>query len=121
MGDAVRSPVAELVSLGPVPGAAQQDTDPHAERRESLGEELRRAGTASDDDARALVALLPPDDGDAYGVVWTLLHVIESAPGWPLEDVLGTGGGPWVQLLERRAANGSARVVSAARDDLGTR
>ncbi|MDB6032726.1 MAG: hypothetical protein JWM16_3064, partial [Verrucomicrobiales bacterium] len=34
----------------------------------------------------ALVKVFGPDD--YYGLAWSLLHLIESAPGWPLADCL---------------------------------
>jgi hypothetical protein len=57
----------------------------------------------SDDDARALVKLFGPDD--SFGLAWTLLHLIETAPGWPLEDVLDESGNEWVDRLKQRAKN----------------
>jgi hypothetical protein len=57
----------------------------------------------SDDDARALVKLFGPDD--AFGLAWTLLHAIETAPGWPLDDVLGDSGNEWIDRLKQRATN----------------
>ena len=55
----------------------------------------------SDDDARALVKLFGPDD--SFGLAWTLLHLIENAPGWPLDDALSESGNEWIDRLRTRA------------------
>ncbi len=38
----------------------------------------------ADDEAIALLALLPPDDGTVFGLAWSLLHAVETAPYGPL-------------------------------------
>jgi hypothetical protein len=89
----IRPEVRELVALGALPAedvAEQQDLE-HRER-------LVRAITA-------LLAVFGPDG--CYGVAWSLLHLVETAPGWPLEDALrdDRGGNEWILLLRQRVAN----------------
>lgn len=52
--------------------------------------------------ARALVQLFGPDD--CFGLAWSLLHLIETLPGWPSEDTLKGLHGEWIDRLRERAA-----------------
>jgi hypothetical protein len=54
------------------------------------------------------VHLFGPDD--CYGVAWTLLHLIESAPGWPLHDCLQDIRNEWTERLRLRAERQQARL-----------
>src|SRR5262245_34820560 len=57
----------------------------------------------SNEEALTLIKLLPSTDDDCYGLVWTLIHIIESAPGWPLRDGLSGLQNPWVARLRQAA------------------
>jgi hypothetical protein len=57
----------------------------------------------SNDDARVLVRLFGPDD--CFGLAWTLVHLIETAPNWPLEDCLVVTENEWIKVLKQRLAN----------------
>jgi len=54
----------------------------------------------SGEEARELVKVFGPDD--YYGLVWTVLHLVEGAPGWPLEDCLTDTENEWVTTLRER-------------------
>jgi hypothetical protein len=54
----------------------------------------------SDAEVRGLVHLFGPDE--CYGLAWTLLHLIETAPGWPLHDCLQDTHNLWHERLCRR-------------------
>ena len=75
----IRPQVRDLTALGQFPaerGASPEDIA----RREQL-----LAGIApplTDTEARALVTLFGPDG--AFGLAWTIVHLVETAPGWPL-------------------------------------
>jgi hypothetical protein len=98
MGALMRSAVNELVKLGPLPSSV----NPDMARLESFQTLLAKIEQPiSDDEARALVTLFGPDD--CYGLAWTLVHVIETAPGWPLRDVLTGTGNEWIDRLKQRA------------------
>jgi len=86
------------MELGPLPEEDLGDA-----KRLATYEFLLQAISApiTDDEARALVGLLGPDE--CYGLAWRLLHLIETAPGWPLEDCLSEQGGEWVRRLRERA------------------
>ncbi|MCQ8120015.1 hypothetical protein, partial [Methylomonas rosea] len=58
----------------------------------------------SNEEARALVKLFGPDG--CFGLAWSILHLIESAPSWPLTDCLVNSSNEWVALLRDRATRG---------------
>ncbi len=94
----MRDEVRALIDLGPLP-----DEDASEEAIERHGEALlaiKRPLTL--EEARALANLFGPDD--CYGLAWTLLHLIESAPGWSLADV-PAGDDLWLATLRGRLLN----------------
>jgi hypothetical protein len=95
MQDAVR----ELVGLGPLPDNSCRDVEKLKRIQAAMA---RVAQPITDDDARALVHLFGP--GDCFGAAWTLLHLIETAPTWPLEDCLLDETNEWIVLLHHRAS-----------------
>jgi hypothetical protein len=40
-------------------------------------------------------------------MAWTLVHLVESAPGWPLLGQLPDLDNPWITLLRERATKGA--------------
>ena len=90
--------VDELMKLGPLPSSAKPDVTKLEQFQTLLTQVVQ---PISNDDARVLVTLFGPDD--AFGLAWTLLHLIESAPGWPLEDALCGPGNEWIDRLKQRA------------------
>jgi hypothetical protein len=56
----------------------------------------------SDDEAGALATLFGPDD--CFGLAWTIVHLVESAPGWPAGDNLASVENRWATVLRERAA-----------------
>lgn len=105
MTDSVRPSVRELIQLGPLPTDAESEEHPvRAGRWEQLVGELFSAGDVTDAEAAELLRLFPRDDTDSYGVAWTLVHVVESAPSWPLSEAIAGASGPWSELLKQRAS-----------------
>jgi hypothetical protein len=98
----MRKEVQELVNMGPLPDC-ETVTDAQLKTYESLLS--RVTPPVSNEEARSLVCLFGPDD--CYGLAWTLLHLIESAPGWPLYDCLKEAGNEWTERLRLRAERGS--------------
>jgi hypothetical protein len=96
----MRKEVSDLVALGPWP-AQESIADDDLERREQLLTTI--SPPVTDDEARELVTLFGPDD--FYGGAWSLVHLIESAPGWPLEDALTNKDNEWIQRLRQRDQN----------------
>lgn len=94
----MRKEVQELSNLGPLP-----DCETAEEEQLKMYESLLSSITPplSDAEARSLVPLFGPDE--CYGLAWTLLHLIETAPGWPLHDCLQDTHNPWRERLRLRA------------------
>src|SRR3546814_3082236 len=57
---------------------------------------------SSDLEATALAGVLGPDN--CFGLAWTVVHLIESAPGWSVEHV-PSGSSPLLDTLRGRASN----------------
>ena len=72
----IRPEVREFVALGPLPESAAATED----GLERQGAFLKRIDApVSDDEAELLATRFGPDD--CFGLAWSLLHLIETAPG----------------------------------------
>ena len=60
----------------------------------------------SDEEAIALTRLFPNDQDECYGLAWTLVHLVESAPSWPIQDCLREKENPWIAHLRQAAGLG---------------
>ncbi len=94
----MQTTVEELLKLGPLPSSTNVDVG-KLERFQSLLAKVDQP--IADDDARALITLFGPDD--CFGLCWTLLHIIETAPSWPMNELLVSGGNEWIDRLRDRA------------------
>ena len=95
----MRREVEELLALGPLPdssSATEEDIDNRAALLDAI------ALPASDEEARVLVSVFGADD--AFGLAFSVRRLVESAPGWPIWEVL-EGDGPWIEDLRARAMN----------------
>lgn len=104
----MRQAVYDLMALGPFPPETPGDADETFLYPDELLDTydnllLSLEHPVTDEEARALVTLFGPDT--FYGVAWTLLHTIETAPGWPLMDVLQDTENEWVARLRQRSEN----------------
>jgi hypothetical protein len=100
----VREEVGELAKMGPLPSCEIATHIDQRERLEKYGLLIASIQKPiTDAEARALVSLFGPDD--CFGMEWTLVGLIESAPGWPLEDCLQGTSNEWVQMLRQRIEN----------------
>ncbi len=101
----MRPEVVKLLALGRVPA----DNDPHIETWLQEAEKYLDGldNQATDEEARAIATLLNQNDG--FGVSWTFLHFIESAPGWPLQDVLSMPTNEWIETLQIRVNNSALK------------
>lgn len=102
----MRSEVIELGKLGPLPSDESVLDKPNGEALVSKYEELIRAirPPVTDAEARVLVGILGP--GECFEVEWTLIHLIETAPNWPLSDCLMNTNNEWIATLKQRVING---------------
>ena len=94
----ISNEVTALAALGPLP-AAKSANDEKLLRQEMLLGAIQKP--ISDDEAKILIKLFGPDD--CYGLAWTLLHLIESAPGWPIVDCLKELNNEWIRRLRDSA------------------
>jgi hypothetical protein len=94
----MRKEVQELSNLGPLP-----DCETAEEEQLKMYERLLSSVTppVSDAEARSLVHIFRLDE--CYGLALTLLHLTETAPGWPLHDCLRDTDNPWRERLRLRA------------------
>ncbi len=93
-----RPEVRELVSLGRFPPADRASIQV-VRRQQELLDALKPSITS--DELAELIDLFGPDD--YYGLAWTLLHLIETAPGWPVSHLLTTRPNEWTLRLRARA------------------
>jgi len=91
--------VERLVQIGPWPSSRVATVSELQELEASLG---KVQTPITDEEARALVRLFGPDD--CFGLAWTLLHLIETSPGWPIEGAFHGLTGEWIDRLEARGA-----------------
>ncbi|BCB75048.1 hypothetical protein GCM10022251_35850 [Phytohabitans flavus] len=104
-GDAVtiRDEVAEFCRHGPLP--SEQDDSEGADADLELRERLLHAITkpVEDDEARLLTTCF--GDDNCFGLAWTLLHLVESAPTPPVTSEPPKGANPWITRLWIRYRN----------------
>lgn len=88
------------MDLAPLPPSKHADL----KHLEEIGERLAKITMpVSRDEAVLLASGFGPDD--CYGLAWTLVHLIESAPGGaPLDALIGTDN-EWIALLRTRHNN----------------
>jgi hypothetical protein len=96
---AVRPKVQQLVDLGAFP--ASSDADKHdIDRRGAILTSITPPVTR--DEALALLACFGPDE--AFGLAWTLLHLIETAPGGPpIASKPGASENEWIRRMWERS------------------
>lgn len=98
----VRGEVEELLALGQPPSSEEVIRS----RLVSLVEKYEKLIGAiekpvTDEEATVLVRLFGCDD--FFGMGWTLPHLIETAPNWPIEGALKDVGNEWIAMLKDRA------------------
>lgn len=97
----MRPEIRTLVELGRLP--SEDGTDIEKLRK---FDEAYRGITAplTDEEAISLIAVFG-DDG-CFGLASSLMHLIETAPGWPIGKCLTNITNPWVLELKSRAIRG---------------
>jgi hypothetical protein len=95
----MRTCVAELVALGQLPAECGA---PIAQVK-AFEEAIQRVERPlADAEAKALLATFGEDE--CFGLAWSLVHLVESAPGWPLKEARLRASNPWVKVLLERAS-----------------
>lgn len=97
----VRTEIAELAQLGPLPSENEAEVT-QLKKIEAFYRAIAKPIT--DNEARVLVELFGPDG--CYGVASSFMHLIETAPGWPLKDCLAQLNNEWKIELRNRAIRG---------------
>ena len=95
----LRDEVVQLTTLGPLPDS-ESATDEQLKQYEKHLLSISRP--VNDEEARVLTTLFTQDD--CYEMAWTLIHLVESAPKWPLKDCLKREDNQWINLLRHRAS-----------------
>lgn len=95
---AIRKEIEEFVALGPLP-----DSDADEKRIAAHQLQLHKIKSpVSDDEAKLLIRAFGPDE--CYGLAWTLLHLIETAPGGvPLAAEPSESDNEWLRRLWARS------------------
>jgi hypothetical protein len=96
---ALREPVTEFLANGPLPDEEQGVEA--IERAEKLLDAI--PSPVTDEEAQALLAGFGPDG--CFGLAWTLLHLVETAPGVQNARYPADSDNPWVQRLRQRVEN----------------
>ena len=91
--------VQEFVALCRLPDSASASIEELQHLEDLLG---RIRTPLTDDEARALTGCFGTDD--CFGLAWSLLHAIETSPGWPLVDVLSNADNEWIKRLRERSS-----------------
>jgi hypothetical protein len=96
--DNVRNVVSELFALGKLPSEDCDDPEEIASYQKLI-HQIQIPIT--DDEAKLLVTILGEDG--CFGLAMTVVHIIETAPSWPLVDCLLNQNNEWVVELRDRA------------------
>ena len=84
----------ELIMIGPLPTSEASIAE--IQRWQELLEQITRPLT--DDEAIALADLFPDQDDSCFGLAWTMIHLIETAPHRPIQ-CNGNSTNPWIGRL----------------------
>jgi hypothetical protein len=94
----VRQVVQDFVKLGPLPASSAPE-ETIAKHQVQL---TRINPPLTDAEAATLVSCFGPDD--CYGLAWTLLHLVESAPGGiPVKEPPPETANEWIKRLWARS------------------
>jgi len=97
----MRKEIQNLVELGRLP--SEEDASDDILRK--LDEAFRAIERPiRDEEAEALLALF--GDDNCYGLAFSIMHLIETAPGWPIRRCLENAHNPWILELKARALRG---------------
>jgi len=97
----MREEVRTLLSLGPFP-AEDACTVEEVDRHEQAYRAIARPLT--DEEASELVKLFGPDD--YFGLALSLVHLLETAPSWPLHEAITHAHPLWAKELRMRYVRG---------------
>ncbi len=93
----MRDEVQALISAGAFPAESEAPVAV-VQRHEELLLAINRPLT--DQEAYGLTKLFGPDS--YFGLAWSLLHLLETAPGWPLKEAIAQAHPLWADELRGR-------------------
>ena len=99
----MRPEIRSLVELGRLP--SEDDADVEKLRKYDM-EYRGITRPITDEEAIALLGLFGEDG--CFGLASSLMHLVETAPGWPIKDFLTDTSNPWILELKNRAIRGGA-------------
>jgi len=95
----MRPRIVDLIKFGVLPSEEEADIEKIQLIQETL---TNIKPPISNQEAEALVKLFGKDS--SFGLAWTLLHLVETAPDWPIEKCLKENKtNPWIILLRQRS------------------
>jgi hypothetical protein len=95
----MRSAAIDLINMGVFPSETDLDVV-KVQKIQDLLEAVKPPLT--NHEAKEFIKLFGNDS--CFGLAWTLLHLIESAPDWPIKECLPADDpNPWVICLRERA------------------
>ena len=95
----MRPQVKQLIALGIMPSEAAADASV-VEKYQNILRSL--SAPLTDEEACALTNIF--GDDDCFGLSWTLVHLIESSPSWPIAACLTRSDNEWIELLRSRVS-----------------
>lgn len=99
----MREEVTRLVALGAFP-SERKTTIEQVEERGALVLALKKPATL--EEALALLDIFPATEETYHGLAWSVVHFIESAPGWSDKAVAPDDSRYWPEFLRGRAIRG---------------
>ena len=96
----IQPKVQAISLLGPLPSSMNLDASKLIEIEKLLTEVQQ---PISNDDALVLCKQFGPDD--CFGLAWTLIHLIETAPGWPFNGCFENSDNEWINILKQRCVD----------------
>lgn len=99
----IRNEVYSLQKLGKMPNEDDDIKDGFLEEYEELLHSVSKPINGVE--AKVLATLFP--DISCFGLDWTLLHLIESTPNWPITEVINEVKSlEWKKIILKRIENG---------------
>ncbi|ADV62992.1 hypothetical protein Isop_2418 [Isosphaera pallida ATCC 43644] len=95
----MRPEIHQLVGKGRLPSSTS--SIPIIEEWQTALEKIKPP--LSDEEAVALSKLFPNSEDECFGLAWTLVHLVETAPSWPIQACLQDKSNPWIVRLRQAA------------------
>jgi hypothetical protein len=102
MSEPIRGEVAAFLEIAPLPPSRHADQAQLERLTELL---MKISSPVSKEEAIRLATAFGPDE--CFGLAWTLIHLIESAPGGAPLDAIPESDNEWVLLLRERRGRSS--------------